>query len=112
VTWHLTASKTDYLALGTSRSWGCLCGVPKLACPYHLALEHLQWLKSSGHFANGLESPLFPTLDGGVASKASVVDTFELIGVRLGQRTHDKSGLRLFGGHSPRVTGAQLFAAS
>ena len=31
--WHLTASKSDYRALGTSRTWGRLCAVPGLDCP-------------------------------------------------------------------------------
>jgi hypothetical protein len=39
------------------------------------------------------------------------VRTFEVIGERLGQPITSSAGLRLFGGHSPRVTGAQLFAA-
>ena len=37
VTWKLTASKSDPHALGTSRTWGCLCGLDTLPCPYHLA---------------------------------------------------------------------------
>ena len=44
-------------------------------------------------------------------SKASVVSTFEAIGRLLHQQLWSEDGLRLFGGHSARVTGAQLFAA-
>ena len=40
-----------------------------------------------------------------------MVHTFELIGEQLGQPITSSAGLRLFGGHSPRVTGAQLFTA-
>ena len=44
-------------------------------------------------------------------TKAAVVSTFETIGRQLQQTIWSEDGLRLFGGHSARVTGAQLFAA-
>ena len=47
LTWSLSASKTDQMALGTKRNWGCLCDLPGFFCPYHLAVEHMQWLRSS-----------------------------------------------------------------
>ena len=37
VTWSLASSKSDPLALGTSRTWGCVCGVATLPCPFHIA---------------------------------------------------------------------------
>ena len=49
VTWLLPGSKSDHLALGVSRTWPCICGVQTLACPYHLAKAHLDWLEASGH---------------------------------------------------------------
>jgi hypothetical protein len=111
LTWHLPASKSDHLALGANRSWGCLCDVPGFACPYHLAHEHLAWLMASG-LALGSDGPLFPTIDGCVASKVAVVATFEAVGILLGQPLISDTGIRLFGGHSPRVTGAQVLTAS
>jgi hypothetical protein len=47
-----------------------------------------------------------------VASKAAVVSTFEALGLALGQPIHSATGIRLFGGHTPRVTGAQALAAA
>ena len=110
LTWQLPASKSDHMALGVKRSWPCLCDLPGLACPYHLAVQHLSWLRASPHFVDE-ETPLFPRCDGRMATKEATVRTFEVIGERLGQPTTSSAGLRLFGGHSPRVTGAQLFAA-
>ena len=109
ITWHLPASKSDHLALGVQRTLPCMCGLEALPCPYHLALEHIQWLRSSGH-PDEDSSPLFPTSTGAVASKRSVVLTFEVIGTLCGQPLLSDHGLRLFGGHTPRVTGAQLYA--
>ena len=56
-------------------------------------------------------APLFPTTAGAVASKSSVVLTFEQIGTACGQPLLSDHGLRLFGGHIPRVTGARYYAA-
>jgi hypothetical protein len=39
------------------------------------------------------------------------VESFEAIGTRCGQPLVSEKGVRLFGGHTPRVTGAQLLAA-
>ena len=46
-----------------------------------------------------------------MASKASVVTTLEHIGEMCGQPLISEAELRLFGGHTPIVTGAQLFSA-
>ena len=112
VTWHLPASKADHLALGTKRTWGCLCEVAGFGCPYHLAREHFTWLLASGLVVPEVDGPLFPTVKGLVASKFTVVTTFEAIGTLLGQPLLSDAGIRLFGGHSPRVTGAQVLAAA
>ena len=39
-----------------------------------------------------------------------MVKTFEALEARVGQPLVDDTGLRLFGGHTPRVTGAQVRA--
>jgi hypothetical protein len=59
-----------------------------------------------------MASPLFPAANGRVANKAAVVATFEAIGTLLGQPLLSETGIRLFGGHSPRVTGAQVLTAA
>ena len=45
LTWLLPSSKSDHMALGVTRSWGCLCDLPGFTCPYHIALEHRDWLR-------------------------------------------------------------------
>jgi hypothetical protein len=49
---------------------------------------------------------------GAAPSKVAVVGTFEALGSLIGQPLLSEVGIRLFGGHSPRVTGAQLLAAA
>jgi hypothetical protein len=113
VSWNLTASKSDPRALGTLRTWGCLCSTPSLPCPFHLALLQHSWLQG---FAERMgvelsELPLFPANDGQHCLKAAVVLTFEHLAVLCDQPLVSAAGLRLFGGHSARVTGAQSLAA-
>ena len=110
ITWHLPSSKSDHLALGVRRTLPCFCGLDSIPCPYHLAAAHLDWLRSS-RFADDGNAPLFPTSLGKFAAKASVVATFEQLGTACGQPLMSDEGLRLFGGHTPRVTGAQLYVA-
>jgi hypothetical protein len=112
ITWLLPSGKSDHLALGTRRTWGCLCAIPGFGCPYHIALEHWVWLSSSMVASPLVDSPLFPAVGGGAASKVAVVLTFEALGVMIGQPLLSETGIRLFGGHSPRATGAQLLAAA
>ena len=118
VSWELTMSKTDPMALGTTRTWGCLCGVPTLPCPYHVARDHVEAVldfvdqsldDSLGHSPQ--DTPLFCNSDGSTPSKADMVLTFEQLASRCDQPIHNRDGLRLFGGHSVRVTGAQALAA-
>ena len=68
------------------------------------------WLATSG-FANDVNAPLFPAATGKVPSKASVVLTFEALGEMCGQPILTETGVRAFGGHTARVTGAPTFAA-
>ena len=97
------------MALGVKRAWPCVCGVAALFCPKHLAIIHFAWVRSLTG-ASGDSTPLFPTLAGELPPKALVVENFEAFAVLLGQPLKYHIGLRLFGGHTPRVTGAQLLA--
>ena len=108
--WNLPASKSDHMALGVARSWPCLCDLPDFACPYHVAVEHMAWLRSQPNFVDGNSAPLFPTMDWQHPGKRAVVDTFELLGGMMGQPLFSSEGMRMFGGHTPRVTGARTFA--
>ena len=107
----LPSSKSDHLALGVKRTWGFLCDQPNFACPYHLAVQHLAWLRVQPFFVDQPYMLLFPTTAGAHPNKVVVVDTFEAMGDLLGQPLTSIEGLRLLGGHTPRVTGAQTFAA-
>ena len=80
--------------------------------PYHLAADRFKWLEACGHYTTAAETPLFATTAGKHATKTAVADTFEALGGLMGQQLHDASGLRLFGGHTSRVTGAQVLAAA
>ena len=110
VSWNLPGSKTDPLALGTTRTWGCLCELKDFACPYHLATEHIQWLLKHPTLRSDGDAPLFPTELGSHSPKTKVVETFEQLASKLNQPLTSPDGLRLFGGHTARVTGAQTFA--
>jgi hypothetical protein len=110
LTWLLPSCKTDHLALGTRRTWGCLCDVPGLCCPYHVALDHWSWFVEAGFLSPGSDCPLFPATGGGAPTKAAVVSTFEALGTLLGQPLFSETGIRMFGGHTARVTGAQALA--
>ena len=79
LTWHLPGSKTDHMALGVERTPPCFCGLDAIPCPYHLALEHMQWLRASKHSDEGT-AILFPTSGGLAPSKAALIRTFELLG--------------------------------
>ena len=113
VTWLLPASKTDHMALGVSRSWGCLCGIGSLPCPYHLAATHYKWVRDQcvSFSARADDFPLFPTVTGEVADKEAVVQSFEAIASALDEPLYTPDGVRRYGGHSARVTGAQSLAA-
>jgi len=110
ISWNLPGSKTDPVALGTSRTWGCLCELRDFACPYHLAVEHSQWLLDHPTLCSDGDAPLFPTACGNHPPKTKVVDTFERLASLCNQPLTSLDGIRLFGGHSARVTGAQTFA--
>ena len=114
VSWNLPTSKTDPKALGKTRSWGCTCDGLRLSpCPYHAALDHQELLLRLFGKNETLPAdlPFFPTADGLVASKESVVLTLESVARKLGQPLKSPDGQRLWGGHTMRVTGAQHLAS-
>ena len=114
VTWILPASKTDVKALGTSRTWGCVCnGSPLVACPLHsLLAQHDFTSRLCAEL--GLEPdavPLFPTQDGHRTTKSAAIATITKLATMIGQPTIcPSSGGQLLGGHSLRTGGAQTLA--
>ena len=84
--------------------------MPDFSCPYHLATEHFQWLQRRMPLRAGGDAPLFPTECGSHPPKTKVVETYERLASMMDQPLTSSDGLRLFGGHTARVTGAQTFA--
>ena len=58
-----------------------------------------------------IKLPLFPTQELGTPNKTKMVDMIEAIATMTGEDVMRKQGLRLYGGHTMRVTGAQTLAA-
>ena len=109
VDWTLPASKTDVRALGKVRRWECVCsGDFTRPCPFHAIVNQLEILRSS-HRGEG-SSPLFPTISGGFVDKRHVVTSIEFVARLIGEALTGSGGVRRFGGHSLRVTGARLMA--
>ena len=107
VLWRLSASKTDPRALGSEREWGCLCSSGGSACPYHAALDHLELLdRLFGSAAADVDFPLFPTADGKFVEEIAMVALVEHIASRAGLPLFTKTGVKRYGKHSWRATGA------
>ena len=114
VEWRLPASKTDVKALGISRRWGCVCvGALDLPCPVHAVIGQLRLLAHTFGQAKvdkGL-LPMFPSASGGFVDKRHVVTCIEAVATLIGEPLEDHRGVRRYGGHSLRVTGARTMAA-
>ena len=65
------------------------------------------------HFGELLcdSTPLFPNVEGKVVSKLAVAEALEATVSGYGDAIRGHNGGKLLGGHSFRVTGAQLLAA-
>jgi len=112
IEWNLPASKTDVKALGKTRRWGCVCaGGLAEPCPAHAVIDQLRLLTGLFGARFGPGMPLFPTVTGNVADKRHVVESIEVVALRIGESLVDAYGSRRFGGHSLRVTGARTLAA-
>ena len=127
LTWSLPVSKTDYTARGCSRTWGCICprpDRPTRICPYHVAVEHVAavktWLQRdkdkhqefmTSHW-DGEEAfddediPLFPDANGKVVTAEAMVGLVDELARRSGEDIVNAEGIRRFGKHSWRSTGA------
>jgi hypothetical protein len=112
VEWCLPASKTDVMAVGKMRRWECVCtGAASTPCPFHAVVNQLMVLRARfGQDADISEMPFFPSSSGGFVEKRHVVLSIEHIAAVLGESLVDSQGVRRFGGHSLRVTGARMLA--
>ena len=109
--------KTDTFGKLTERSLKCTCRIQSHPmCPFHAAVRHLSRLGTSRGSADPHQFPLFPDNDGTTPTKATMVQVIRSVISATGQSLErpDANGrpLQRFGGHSLRVAGAQLLAAS
>ena len=109
VDWTLPFSTTDVRALGRVRRRECVCsGNLTKPCPFHAVVYQLVVLRLlHGGELPGFP-PLFPTL--GIVDKRCVVASIEFVASLTGEVLPGFGGVRRFGGHSLRVTGARLMA--
>ena len=114
ITWNMPVSKNDVQAVGTHRTWGCLCSASTtMGCPFHAALRQFERVRSiSLELDLPVSSmPFFPDSRGNVVSKsimvASITEAMNLCGLPL----KDGLGRPMYGGHSMRTGGAVLLSA-
>lgn len=105
VTLNLPASKVDWKAKGTRRSWQCICGTCPI-CPYHVLKGQV-----SNFGTTDVQSPLFPSEGGRFCTKDGVTATVREPARQAGQQVQDLSGAWLISGHTFRITGARTLAA-
>ena len=117
----LPTSKKDPQALGTKRTWGCLCetgadgrrkfGAP---CAFHSWILHRSNLVARfGDDEGNLPANLraFPSSEGKVVAKEKIVQTAEQLAILTGRPILSESGDRLYGGHVWRISGARHLAS-
>ena len=96
VTWRLPASKNDPRAIGTSRTWGCVCEDDgKLPCLFHAMKRQLPSHRSRGVPVCSL--PLFPTSAGEEIDKDKAVDTIVAFARAYGAPVTDSLVRSIFG---------------
>ena len=112
VDWCLRVSKTDVKAVGKVRRWECVCGgLLNMPCPFHAVTDQFVVLKAFfGSDCDLSEMPFFPCKDGSFVEKRHVVSSIEHVAELLGEPLFDDRGVRRFGGHSLRVSGARTLA--
>ena len=109
----LPVSKTDQLAAGVRRTWGCVCVAPDTPsgpCPFHaasrLADELSERFCNDEGFVPG-STPLFPTSGGSRCTRLGFVKTVEAIASLLKVDLKDEWGRCVFGEHVWRISGAR-----
>ena len=114
ITWNMPVSKNDVQAVGTHRTWGCLCSASTtMGCPFHSALRQFERVRSIAlELDLSVASlPFFPDSSGNVVPKsvmvASITEAMNLCGLPL----KDALGRPMYGGHSMRTGGAVLLSA-
>ena len=104
VDWQLPNSKTDPMALGTSRSHTCSCSASsEVLCPFHAMAAQLAFAATSPGNASRW---LFPTAEGKKPSKQGWARTFTCIAQHAGLDAFWENGAPKHTGHSARASGA------
>ena len=112
----LSVSKNDPQAKGCSRPWRCTCSTPRppraySRCPYHAAKHHIQELRRLfGDLVDDDDSPLFPDRLGREIKADAVLEFIEAVAELMGEPLYSARGIRRFGKHSFRATGAVFLA--
>ena len=117
VRFHLPASKSDIMAVGTAREHGCSCvGSPRPSCPAHAAWDQLSFLRekfpAQWQAAATMSLPLFPSSTGAACTKEAMTATIVRAAGFLGVELAAPDGSERVSGHSLRATGAQGLAAA
>eukprot|EP00435_Cladocopium_sp_Y103_P037318 s554_g9.t2 len=101
---HLPNSKTDLMALGTSRAHSCSCQASdQYMCPFHLIAAQVAFASTA---PNNTAEWLFPTSSGGKPTKQGWVKTFTEVARLIGLPTHWDNGAPRHTGHTARASGA------
>ena len=104
----LPNSKSDPMALGTSRAHSCSCKVSsEHLCPFHAMAAQVAFAVSVEGNATGW---LFPCQLGGKHSKRGWCTTFMKVAECLGMVTTWENGVPKFTGHTARASGAHHLA--
>ena len=108
IEWTLPNSKTDLMALGTTRAHSCACSaMPPTLCPFHVMTTHL----SAIHGGKGkTEDFLFPTEDGSQTTKEGWASTFVGLAKLNELPLTNSNGVSRYSGHTARASGAQHLA--
>ena len=113
VTWNMPVAKNDVMALGTHRTWGCLCGSSAgVGCPFHSALRQFERVRPIALEVGCslADLPFFPNALGAVVDKKVMVATINKVMELCKLPVKDATDRPLYGGHSWRTAGAVLLA--
>ena len=104
----LPNSKSDPLALGTSRTHSCSCKVSsEYLCPFHAMAAQMAFAVTVAGNEGGW---LFPTATGQKPTKRGWCTTFMMVAESLGLGTTWENGAPKFSGHTARASGAHHLA--
>ena len=113
-TLRLSVSKTDPLALGCSRSWGCVCSSSCQEPCGHAVVAAIDCNVASFSGRDGVvaaDLPLFPTADGIIVTKEGMVRALEYFVVATAGVVRSPHGERSLGEHNFRITGSRRLAS-